>query len=193
MQSLNPVNRPAFILLLIAALAGPVCAADEKPLGRSNHERFDKIDQNLVFHPKQGMVGGSNRSFQAEQFQGKGFYTDKKFSPGQFNAKTFGGAKDSVVTQRSFTTKGANAEAKYQVPNSDRSVTTKTSAVKAANGVDKSAATKEAMYADRKYLGPESKKLDRAIDPTKPLPGWAGDRMEVLSLEQIRELLNKNK
>jgi hypothetical protein len=180
--------------LLFTLLLAPTVFAEpaEKPLGRTLDQRFGKLDQGLVFDPRQGAIG-EGRGFQAGNAQTKSFQFNQSYNPGKYETREFTPKKSSWLSKLNFFAKAAPTEGTHEVPNLGRQAETKTAAVKEARDADKIAATRDLPDGNRPYLGPESKKLDRSVDPAKPLPGWAGDRMETLTLGQVRELLNKNK
>lgn len=181
---------------LLALTCAPLLAAEkkEKPVGRTLQQRFASPveQQDLVFDTRQGAVG-NGRSFDAGTARTKGFHFNQRFAPAKYETAEFSQTKKSWWGNFKFGTKAANTRTKSEVPNANKEAATKTAETREAHDSTKTAAVRDLPGRDRPYLGPERKNLDRSIDPTKPLPGWAGDRLEVLSLEQIRELLNKNK
>jgi hypothetical protein len=178
--------------LLLALLAAPTLFAEpaEKPAGRSAAQRFGSIDQSLVFDPGQGSVG-QGRTFNARGAQTNTFQYDQKVAPTKYETREFA-PKTSWFSRLKFWTKDASTNG-HEVPNISRQAETKTAAVKDAREAGKTMAVRDLPGGDRVYLGPERAKLDRAVDPNKPLPGWTGNKLETLTLDQVRELLNKNK
>ena len=185
------MRRPLPLLLTLFAASTLFAEPAEKPVGRSLAQRFGSIDQSLVFDPGPGSVG-QGRAFNARGAQTNTFQYDQKIAPSKFETREFA-PKTSWFSRLKFWAKDANTNGAHEVPNISRQAETKTAAVKEARDAGKIAAVREMPGSDRVYLGPERAKLDRAVDPNKPLPGWAGNKLDVLTLEQVRELLNKNK
>jgi hypothetical protein len=185
------VRRPFSFLLALFAASPLFAEPAEKPLGRSLAQRFGPMDQNLVFDPRQGAVG-QGQTFNARGAQTSTFQFDQKVTPAKFETREFT-PKASWFSRLKFWTKNASPSGAHEVPNISKQVETKTAAVKDARDASKTVAVRDVSDGDRVYLGPERAKLDRAVDPNKPLPGWTGDKLGTLTLEQVRELLNKNK
>jgi hypothetical protein len=188
------------VRFLIPATLAFVCAsafgADPKreSLGRTAHQRFNPTleeQQALVFDTRQGAAGNA-RSFNGGSARVKEFKFNQKVASSTFETGDFQ-TKKSWFGNFKFGAKSVDTRSKSGIPNANAEAPVKTAATKEAPGAGKMASVREMPGSDRPYLGPESKKLDRAVDPNKPLPGWTGDKLEVLTLEQIRELLNKNK
>ncbi len=188
----NPsVFRPPVILLALIAAPSLFAEPAEKPAGRSIQQRFGSIDQGLVFDPRQGAVG-QGQTFSTRNAPSGEFYYDQKIAPSKYETREFA-PKTSWLSKLKFWTKDANTGGTGEIPNASRQFGTKSAAVKESRDAGKTMAVRDLPGGDRVYLGPERAKLDRSVDPTKPLPGWTGNKMEVLTLEQVRELLNKNK
>jgi hypothetical protein len=185
---------------LIPATLALVCASafgaepEKKVVGRSAKSRFNPTmeeQQSLVFDTRQGAVGDA-RSFGAGGVRTKDFQFNQRFAAAKYQTGDFQ-AKKSWFGNFKFGTKSVDTRSKSGIPNANAEAPVKTASTKEASDSGKTAAVRDLPGRDRPYLGPESKKLDRAVDPNKPLPGWTGDKLDVLTLEQIRELLNKNK
>lgn len=160
-------------------------------MGRTLAQRFGSIDQGLVYNPGESSVG-PGKAFNARGAQTNSFQYDQKVAPSKYETREFA-PKTSWFSRLKFWTKDASTSGAHEVPNVSRQADTKTAAVKEARDSGKTMPVRNLPGGDRVYLGPERAKLDRAVDPNKPLPGWTGDKLETLSLEQVRELLNKNK
>ncbi len=162
-----------------------------KPVGRTVDQRFGAFDQSLVFDPRQGAVG-QGQTFNTRGAKTDTFRFDQKIAPSKYETREFA-PKTSWFSKLKFWTKEAPTSGAHEVPNISRQAETKTAAVKDAREGGKTMAVRDMPGSDRIYLGPERAKLDRSVDPNKPLPGWTGTKMETLTLEEVRELLNKNK
>ncbi len=188
MRSLIPA------ILALACVSTHAADPKEKPLGRSAQQRFNATmeeQQAMVFDTRQGAVGDA-RSYEAGKARTKSFQFSKSFSAANYETGKFQ-TKKSWLDRFKFGTKSARLGSKSAVPKAEAAFATKVASTKDARDGAKTAAVSEMPGSDRPYLGPERKKLDRAVDPSKPLPGWTGDKLEVLTIEDIRELLNKNK
>lgn len=188
------VRFTLWTLLALAPLSALAAEKAEKRVGRSAQERFNPTleqQQSLVFDTRSGAVGDA-RSFNAGNAQVKGFQFNQRFSPAKYETGDFQ-TKKPWFGNFKFGTKSVDTKSKSGIPNMNFAAATKTAAVKDVTDSGKTAAVRDLPGRDRPYLGPESKKIDHAVDPNKPLPGWTGDKMDTLTLEQIRELLNKNK
>lgn len=188
------------VRLLIPATLALVCASafaaepEKKPVGRSINQRFNPTieeQQSLVFDPRQG-AAGKGQTFNAGSAQTKSFSFNQRFAPAKYETAGYQ-TKKSWFGNFKFGAKSADTRGKSEIPNVNTAAATKTAATNDSSYAGKTAAVRDLPGRDRPYRGPESKKIDRAVDPNKPLPGWTGDKMDVLTLEQIRELLNKNK
>lgn len=189
---MNPLVRRLLPLpLMLLAASSLLAEPAEKPVGRSINQRFGSFDQSLVFDPRQGAVG-NGETFNTRAAQSRSFHYDQKVAPTKYETREFA-PKTSWFSRLKFWTKEAPVTGRNEVPNLTRKADTKTAAVKEARDAGKTMAVRDVSDGDRVYLGPERAKLDRAVDPNKPLPGWTGNKMDTLSLEEIRELLNKNK
>jgi hypothetical protein len=181
-------------------------APKEIPLGRSLKERFNSSleeQQALVFDTRQGSVG-NGRSFNAGSARTKDFYVSKKFAPAAYQPKEFRGAKSATV--RPYETREANTRGKHELAEAGKQATTKTAAVKDAREATKTSASRALPGGDREYLGPERKKLERPVDPAS-MGNWRNGQARInggapveqfetlkpLTVEDVRELLNKNK
>jgi hypothetical protein len=184
-ETVRPV-RAAFAIipaLLLAVSAQGQTTQKE----RSLYERIMKPDTNKTFDPAT-QPGIGSRSFKAGSAQTKEFRFNQRFAPSEFRTKDFQGSKRSQFTDFKFATKEARTKGAYETKAAD----VKSADTKGARDSEKTVSTHEVWDGGRQYLGPESKKLDKAVDPNKQLEGWKGD-FKQLTLEDIRELLNKNK
>src|SRR5687768_1223349 len=176
----------------------PVRSASEQDISSSRRveqNRWEWLDrpedQARVFNPNAASFHPSNRSFGAKSAQSKTFYFKQSYSPKEFQAKSFTGTKNAWMGDFKFSTKEANSRGKFQVPNADRAYTVSDAGTKTARESEKAMNVRALPGGDREYLGPESKRIHKAVDPTKPT-GWEGV-MKPMTIDEVRELLNKNK
>ncbi len=150
---------------------------------------------------------GSSRTFQTGSAPTKDFDYAQKVQPQTYATRGFWGTKNSALSDKRFATREGATRGKYEIPNATTQAGTKTAAVKDAREAGQSLATRSLVDGDRPYLGPESRKVHKAIDP-KTLGDWrttgrtvdaSGNSVEVygdlkeLSVDDVREILNKNK
>lgn len=153
------------------------------------------------FDPSRNAVGG--RSYNAGQAHTKSFLFAQKAKPESYRAGDFYGSKKAWGGNRLFGAKDANIPGPFGAKIAD----TRTAATKEAWDAGRSAPTRALTDGKREYLGPESKKLRQTIDPVT-MADWRNtgesvmstgssvekySTMKSLTIEDIRELLNKNK
>jgi hypothetical protein len=206
--------RFAFSAFLLALACLPAVAADkeDKPLGRTVQQRFNASmaeQQALVFDTRSG-AAGDGRSIAAGSAQTKGFQFNQRYSPAKYEAGEFQ-TKKSWFGNFKFGSKSAQLSAKSEIPNANaaaplKAAPMKTATTKEAHDSGKTAAVRDLADRDRPYLGPERKKLERPLDPASVADWRDGqtvingggpiekfDSLKPLSVEDVRELLNKNK
>jgi hypothetical protein len=152
-------------------------------------------------------IRGSSQTVATGSARTKAFNFDQKVQPQGYRTRAFWGAKDSALRDAKYATIDANTRGKYEIPNARKKADTKSAAVKEAREANDKLATRNLPGGDREYLGPESKKVRRAVDP-KVLANSqsagtsvssSGGTVEVggtlrqLSIDDVREILNKNK
>ena len=189
------LRRPVLLLIALSAAVPSLLAEPaEKPAGRSLAQRFGSIEQNknLTFDPGRVSTGQARSFVTVDRVQSLTFHYDQKLLSSSFQTKEFQ-SKPSWFSKLKFWSRDANTSGGHEIPNISRQAETKTALVNDSQFANKTAAVRSLPDGDRLYLGPERAKLDRAVDPNKPLPGWTDDKFGTLTLEQIRELLNKNK
>jgi hypothetical protein len=184
---MSPPVRFFFSSLLLLATAAALHAQQQE---RKLEERLMKPDMTLEFNPNQHAVG-SVRTYGTGGARTKDFSFEQKIKPTAYNTGEFSGAKTASAADQKFATTTADTKSKSGIPNADKAADTKTAATKEAPDAGKLAATSESRDAKRPFLGPESKNLNKLVDPTKGV-GWKGD-LQPLSIDDIRTLLNKNK
>jgi hypothetical protein len=164
-------------------------------------------DYTKQFDPSRSGVGTA-RTFGTGGARAKEFNFQQKFRADTYQTRDFRSAKADAASERKYKTGEANTQGKYTIPNTDKEVGKKTATTKELWDGDKVAATQDLRDGKRQYLGPESKKLSAAID-AKELANWRSGGGEAviynngtvervgtlkqLSIDDVRELLNKNK
>jgi len=159
-------------------------------------------DENKSFDPT-AHTAAASRNYNTKSASAKTFDGDRQVRLDTYQAHGFWGTKANSAAQQKFATKDAQSRA-YLLP--DKNPGNKTAATKQAWDATKVAPTHELSDARRQYLGQESKKMGTKIDP-KTLADWktseatvesdgAVERvsnMKQLSIDDIRDLLNKSK
>ncbi len=163
-------------------------------------------DPNKSFDPTRSSVGG--RTYDTGNARVKDFYYDQKAHPGSYGTRDFYGSKKDWLGDLKYAARDANTHGRYTIPNATKTADTKTAATKEAWDSGKTAATHGLHDGQREYLGPESKKLRTPVDPASQGDWRNAGRESVvnsgtsvekyttlkqLTIEDIRELLNKNK
>jgi hypothetical protein len=152
-------------------------------------------------------IRGSSHSASTARAQTKEFYFDQKVRLEGYRTRGFWGSKDSTLRDAKFATIDANTRGKYEIPNARKKAETKSAAVKDAREANDTLATRNLPGGDREYLGPESKKVRRAVDPKVLANSHSGGTsvsstggtvevggtLRQLSIDDVREILNKNK
>jgi len=181
-------------------------------VGRTMQQRFNSSiaeQQALVFDTRSGAAGDARAvepsGVRTREFPFSQRYNAAKYETGQFQTKKswFGNFK--------FGAKSAKLSAKSEIPNANTAAPLKAAPTKAAPTTEaresvKTAAVRDLPDGDRPYLGPERKKLDRPVDPAS-VANWRDGQAKInggapveqfetlkpLTVEDVREILNKNK
>jgi hypothetical protein len=152
-------------------------------------------------------IRGSSQTVSTGKAQTKEFYFDQKVRPQGFRTRAFWGSKDSALHDAKFATIDASTRGKYEIPNARKKADTKSAAVKEAREANDKLATRNLPGGNREYLGPESKKIHRAVDPKVLANAQSagtsinssggtveiGGTLRQLSIDDVRAILNKNK
>lgn len=175
-----------FVLpLLISACLGAALHAQTTQKERTLYERIMKPDETKSFDPAtEANIGG--RTLAPKTARTKGYATGS-YAAGQYGTKDFAGTKGAWDGNLRFGTKEANTKGRYETKGAE----VKTAPSKGAREVGKTAATRPLWDGGREFLGPERGKLDKSVDPNKRIE-WRGD-LKPMTVEDVREMLNKNK
>jgi hypothetical protein len=164
-------------------------------------------DYTKQFDPNRSGVG-TTRPFGTGGARTKEFNFQQKARADTYATRDFQNTKANTTSEKKFATGEANTRSKNTIPNVDQDVGSKAALTKELRDANKVAATQDLRDGKRPYLGPESKKLNQAMDP-KELANWRTGgsesvlynngtvervgNLKQLSIEDVRELLNKNK
>jgi hypothetical protein len=137
----------------------------------------------------------------------KNFYSDRQMRLDTYQARDFYGAKSDQAAQRGYATKEASTKGKFLNLFAKKTAPTKTASTKEAWDANKGAPTRPLADGRRPYLGPESKKLNQSVS-AQEMANWRNggesvgytdgtvermSSMKQLSIDDVRELLNKSK
>lgn len=158
-------------------------------------------DPHKTYDPTRSAVGG--RTYAAGSARTKAFQFTQKSNPRSFGTRDFAGSKADGAGRMLFATKAADA----RDPFGTRTAPTKSAKTKESADAGKTAAVNDLHDGRRQFLGKENAKLRQAIDPVT-LGDWRRNgetvssgasavekysTMKQLTIEDIRELLNKSK
>lgn len=165
------------------------------------------VDPYRPFDPSRSGIG-TVRPYGTGAAQAKDFNFQQKARAETFSTRDYAGAKSNSAAERAYAAGEANTKGKYKIPNTDKEAGQRTAETRELRDGTKVAATQDLRDGKRPYLGPESKKLGKSVDP-KTMADWrnAGNEsviysdttvdrigtLKQLSIEDVRELLNKNK
>jgi hypothetical protein len=165
-----------------------------------------QYDPEKVFDPSRSGIG-TVRPYNNTGTARTGEFRTREARVDAYQTRPFGGLKANAVTDRNYATREAGTSGKHVIPKAGEEVATKAAATSEARDANKLVSSRELVDARRPYLGPESKKMDSTMD-AKELANWrnAGESVtysdgtvgkfstfKQLSIEDVRELLNKNK
>ncbi len=175
-------------------------AAESGEAGSKRGAEILVLDKFKAFDPSRSAVGG--RTYDAGKARTKDFQYQQKATADSYRTRDFRGSKNAATGDIKFATKDAATKG-YAT----KDAATKNAPTKEAWDAGKTAATRGLHDGKREYLGPESTKLRQSVDPVT-LGDWRSggetvtntgssvekySTMKSLSIDDIRELLNKNK
>lgn len=198
--------RFTLTVALLVISAAPLLAQQQE----SRAQQIMKIDPKLeydlrrsAFHGGRSASSANSKAAHVKEFN----FVQKSFGK-EFNARTFGGTKEAQVGDRLFSTGKVHPKGKYEFPDATKQADTKAAPTRTAREADRALAVHTLRDGSRQFLGPESKKLNRAVTPEEAADwrkngGQASaysatslekyETLKPLSIDDIRELLNKNK
>lgn len=144
-------------------------------------------DPHKTFDPQKAPGFGS-RSFNTTGSRVKDFNYAQRVDAQGFRTKEYNGSKGAWAGDLKFATTAARTNGEYTT----KPAAVKTAPTKDAREATKTLATRTLPGSDRAYLGPEAAKAKQPLDQMN-LPKTSNDLRELKTVEDIRELLNKNK
>jgi hypothetical protein len=159
-----------------------------------------------AFDPNR-VTAAAAHSYGAGKASTKNFYSDRQMRLDTYQARDYYDAKPDQAAQREYATKEAPTKGKFLNLFAKKTASTKTAATKEASDANKGAPTRPLADGRRPYLGPESKKLKQQVSAVE-MANWRNggesvgytdgtvermSSMKQLSIDDVRELLNKSK
>ncbi len=161
------------------------------------------VDPAKTFDPAKSGIGTA-RTAPTGGARTKEFNFDQKAHPGNFLTRMFAGSKANAAADRKYATSDARTR-DYRT--GEASDATKSAGTRTLWDGNKTAATKAAASANRQFLGREKDRMSNSVDP-KTLANWRlgsesvnytdhtveeASSFKQLTIDDVRELLNKNK
>jgi hypothetical protein len=188
------MRRLAHILVFFCVPALRAPGAEAEPVeGRSHLYEISHPDLSKSFDLRLSSFG--NRSYEATASSPKTrpFFFWQKTQSKEFSTREFQGTKSSWLSKLPFFTKSAEVKGKHTVPDLDKTVPDRTVSGTDLRYASKAVPVRALPGGNRPYLGPETERAAKPLPPTRPPEGWQGNLTEIKTLEEVRELLNKNK
>lgn len=176
--------------------------------GLVNSDRGAQIympDPNKQFDPNRA-TSAAQHGYTTGKAQSKGFFTSSPVRMDAYQARDFN-APANQAAQHGYATNDANTKGRFLFFNFNKNARTKTVETKQSADATKAAPSHALADGRRPYLGPESRKAGQPVDP-KSLANWRTQgeaviytdgtvekvsTMKELSVDDVRELLNKSK
>ncbi len=181
-------------------------AIENREVNSSRGAQILEYSPDQVFDPGRATAAAAH-GYKTNKASTKNFYSDKQMRLDTYKARDYYDAKPDLASQRDFATKEASTKGKFLNLFTKKTASTKTAATKEAWDANKGAPTRPLADGRRQYLGPESKKLNTQTSAAE-LANWRNggesvgysdgtvermSSMKQLSIDDIRELLNKSK
>lgn len=180
--------RPTLFIFL--AFATVAVAKDPAPAPSRSAQVTGNPDPNREFNMGSLTTFNRTSAFNTKAARSDSFYLQQKFKPKSYEATAF--ETKSWSGNFKFSTKEAATKGKYEIPNAVKTADTKTAPVKDAREAGKTMATRDLPDGGRPYLGKEAEKIKTPLDPNN-LPKITNDMRELKTIEDVKELLNKNR
>jgi hypothetical protein len=164
-------------------------AVDGREIASARAAEIYVADPHKSFDP-QKTPGFGARKFQATGSQVKEFHFAQRAQATGFRTQDFTGGKSARFAKAQYVTADARTK-DYAGPNAARAYGTKTAPTEEAREASKTMATRALPGGHREYRGPEADKVKKPLDLNYQ-PRITNDLREMKTIEDIRELLNKN-
>ena len=190
-----PVTRllPIPALLCLIALTPPEATAADPAQIRNRAYELDHPDLSKSFDLRLSSYGGRSFNTTDSPEKSRSFFFRQKTAPKEFQTREFQDSKPSWFSKLPFFTKSADTRGKYDLAFRDKKVETRALPVGESRFARKALPVRSLPGGDRPYLGPETDRAAKPVPPANPPTGWRGNLTEIKTVEEVRELLNKNK
>jgi hypothetical protein len=182
--------RPILLIALtlpLLATAKPKPATTPAPSRREKMEAMEEPEPLKEFNMKQlSRTGTESKTFYTRGARTDSFYYEQKFRATAYDTPEY---RSKGFWGRLFSFGTKSAETKTY---GTKAMETKTAATKDLWDGSKTAKTRDLPDGKREYLGPESKKLHKPLDPDNLPKITSGEMREIKTMDDVRELLNKN-
>lgn len=165
-------------------------------------DRLTRPDTSLEFDLRNSSFGGKEKAVSGKQARSQEYRGTRDFAAKDFQARSFQGQKEARAAQREYAAKSARTDGRYEIPGLGKKPVLRAVPVENATEASKAKPTQEYADAHRGAKGGDPGKQGRSQDrltaeqqtgPTGTTPvGWSGN-MKQMTIDDIRELLNKNK
>jgi hypothetical protein len=190
------VRYAPYLALIALSFAG--CAKDKQAPTRDGRSRSEQVlgkwDEHREFHLDNASAYGQSNSFNIDNSKqnSKSYYVYQKYQSKGYDTKAFA-TNNAWAGDLKFSTSEARTKT---FENGSKTVQVKTAAVKEARDAGKTAATREFASAHREspFKGRNQALFDKEGPAAQAKVGasWSG-KLEQLSVDDVREILNKNK
>ncbi len=180
-------------LIVSTALLVLVAGAQAQEQERGFKERvLGEADRTLEFKGWDKSFNYGGGKIEAKNAGAKKFKFAQKVRARDFRTTDYLGTKGAWGGDFLYETEAVRSDGKYPVPKVNSEYTTAEVKVENLKGSEKTARTSTSRDADREYLGSEAEKIKSSERGNSAVSsGWQG-KLRVLSIEDIRELLNKS-
>lgn len=181
-------------------------AIENREVNSSRGAQILEYSPDQVFDPARATAAAAH-GYGTNKASTKNFYSDRQMRLDTYQARDYYDAKPDQAAQRNFATKEAPTKGKFLNLFAKKTASTKTASTKEAWDANKGAPMRPLSDGRRQYLGPESKKLNTQISAVE-MANWRNGgetvgytdgtvermgSMKQLSIDDVRELLNKSK
>ena len=187
--------RPLLTLFLLLGSSGGVClfpgAAGAQEQERKLMDRIDNPDMNRAFELQKATSFGTNSFGTTGTAHVKEFYYPKKFNSKDFLTGSYGGSKQCWMGDFKY---ALNAFDTKSLSESGKRFGTKAVATQGANDSTKGYGVKEFGTQTAHFRGKSQDKFDKQGPTALAGPvGYEGTLAPLKSIDDVRDLLNKNK
>lgn len=175
-----------------------VVKASGPPADAKLAERIMRPNMSMEYNLENSTLGGVDRKAPTKSASVRKFDGLKPFESRSFSSKAYAGTKSSWLKDEKYAVGSAETKGKYEIPNATKKQDTKTVPVTTSRDSTKAVAVNSSREANQQFFG-RGRSQDR-MDSVKGSPGekalsaggYGGD-LKQLTIDDIRDLLNKSK